>query len=199
VCIGIRSRGTRSSSPCPFCGITSPTPRPTSRCCCKKVLRSVFLFSSVVDPHWFQCGSGFGSRSRCRVLMTKNWKKCKAGKKIYIFLIKNCSLLILRPPYRTSNLKKKSSSLSSGHLAIQNMNFLHFSQFSGSFWPSWIRICIPNVDPDPADYNECGSGSTTLYATNTLFVSFSPFFSALVFLTVVRRICCGHCRFRDFS
>jgi hypothetical protein len=30
-----------------------------------------------------------------------------------------------------------------------------------SFWPSWIQIRIPNADPDPAEQNECGCGSTT--------------------------------------
>jgi hypothetical protein len=39
--------------------------------------------------------------------------------------------------------------------------FLHFR---GLFLPSWkrIRIRSPNADPDPADHNGCGSGSTTL-------------------------------------
>jgi hypothetical protein len=26
------------------------------------------------------------------------------------------------------------------------------SYFCGSFWPSWIRICNLNADPDPATY-----------------------------------------------
>jgi hypothetical protein len=29
------------------------------------------------------------------------------------------------------------------------MKFLNFSYFCGSFLPSWIRIRIPNTDPDP--------------------------------------------------
>ncbi len=57
---------------------------------------------------------------------------------------------------RTSNLQEKSSSLKREHLALQNLNFLHFY---GSFWPSWIRIRIPNADPDPADQNECVSAA----------------------------------------
>jgi hypothetical protein len=28
--------------------------------------------------------------------------------------------------------------------------------------PTWIRIRIPNADPDRADQNKCGFGSTTL-------------------------------------
>ncbi len=34
---------------------------------------------------------------------------------------------------------------------------LAFLHFCGSFCPSWIRIRIPNADPDPADQNESGS------------------------------------------
>jgi hypothetical protein len=62
------------------------TPRPTIpskyRLHCKK--------GSVVDPHWFQCGSG----SRSKDLMTENWEKITAEK---FFYIENCNLLIPRP------------------------------------------------------------------------------------------------------
>jgi hypothetical protein len=60
---------------------------------------------------------------------------------------------------RTSKLQEKFSSLKREHLALQNMNFFHFC---GSFCPSWIRIRIPNADPDSANQNECGSRSTIL-------------------------------------
>jgi hypothetical protein len=81
--------------------------------------------------------------------MTKYWKKFTTEIKFYIFLIKNCNLLIPRPPKRTSKLLEKSSSLKREHLAaLQNLNIPHFC---GSFWPSWIRIRSPNADPDPAD------------------------------------------------
>jgi hypothetical protein len=33
---------------------------------------------------------------------------------------------------------------------------------------SWIRICIPNTEPDPGQPNECGFGSTTLVASYQL-------------------------------
>ncbi len=55
-------------------------------------------------------------------------------------------------------LEEKSSSLKKEHLALKNFNFLHFC---GSFSAFRIRIRIPNADPDPADQNECGSGSAT--------------------------------------
>jgi hypothetical protein len=73
-------------------------------------------------------------------------------KRIYIFLIKNCNLLIPRPLQRTSKLQEKPSAFKRKHSAIQNMNFIYFFFFRGSFFPSWIRIRIRilNADPDPA-------------------------------------------------
>ncbi len=43
---------------------------------------------------------------------------------------------------------------------LRNLELFHF--FCGSFLAAWIRIRIPNADPESADQNECGSGSTTL-------------------------------------
>ncbi len=34
--------------------------------------------------------------------------------------------------------------------ALQNMEIFHFFDFCESFSPSWIRVRIPNADPDPA-------------------------------------------------
>jgi hypothetical protein len=45
-----------------------------------------------------------------------------------------------------SRLQKKPAAHKRGHPTLQNMNFL---SFCGSFLPSWIRIRIPNTDPDP--------------------------------------------------
>jgi hypothetical protein len=39
------------------------------------------VFFSVSDSHWFQCGSGYRSGYRSRVLMTKNWKKLPTDEK----------------------------------------------------------------------------------------------------------------------
>jgi hypothetical protein len=36
-----------------------------------------------------------------------------------------------------------------------------FLLFCGSFLPTWILIRLPNADPDLADQNQSGSGSTT--------------------------------------
>ncbi len=103
-------------------------------------------------------GSGSGSRGRgwrsiwiriqsgSRALMTKNLKQITAEKKLNFFLIKNCNLPIPRPLWSMSKLQKKPASHKRGHPTLQNMNFFYFC---GSFLPSWIRIRIPNTDPDP--------------------------------------------------
>jgi hypothetical protein len=69
-----------------------------------------------------------------------------------IFFIKNCCLLIPRPPKRTPKLQEKPSALKKEYPALQNMKILYFFYFCGSFLPSWIRIHILNLnaDPDPA-------------------------------------------------
>ncbi len=82
-------------------------------------------------------------------------KKFTAGKKLNFF-IKNCHLLIPRPPKRTSKLQEKSSSLKREHPALQKLNFFHFC---GSFWPSWIRIQLTKMNADLCGF---GSGSGTL-------------------------------------
>jgi hypothetical protein len=50
-----------------------------------------------------------------------------------------------------SKLQKKPAAHKRGHPTLQNMNFFYFC---GAFLPSWIRIRIPNSDPD----SEFGSG-----------------------------------------
>ncbi len=85
------------------------------------------LFSSVVDPH-FQRGSGYGSGSRSRVLMTKQLEK-NLHNLFFIFWIENCNILIPRHPQGKSKLQEKSSSIKREylqHVAIQNVNFLQF-------------------------------------------------------------------------
>ncbi len=90
-------------------------------------------------------------RSGSRVLMTKNWKKCRAK---ILFFIKNYNLLIFRPPERRSKLQKKPSALKREHPALQYMKFLNFFYFCR---PSWIRIRIPNPNPGSMDLIEFGS------------------------------------------
>jgi hypothetical protein len=84
--------------------------------------------------------------------MTKNLKKIylvQLEKNLYIFLIKNCHLLIPRPPERTSKLQEKASALKREHPALQNMTFLKFLLLL--LWLIFalqIRIRIKNPDPD---------------------------------------------------
>jgi hypothetical protein len=103
---------------------------------------------SVSDPHsalvsgqgygssiFCQFGSCSRSKSRSRVLMTKNWKKFTAEKKSFwskIAIYLTLGLHKGRPNFRRTSLKRE-------HLALQNLNNLHFC---GSFWPSWFRIRI---------------------------------------------------------
>ncbi len=48
-----------------------------------------------------------------------------------------------------SKLQKKPTAHKRGHPTLQNVNFKKNIYFCGSFLPSWIRIRIPNTDPDP--------------------------------------------------
>jgi hypothetical protein len=43
-----------------------------------------------------------------------------------------------------SKQKEKPSTLKREHPALKNMKYLAFFYFSGSFWPSWIRIHWPD-------------------------------------------------------
>ncbi len=110
------------------------------------------LLGSVVDPHWFhQCGTGNGSGSSIFLsvrIQIQGFDDQNLGK-IYswnIFFIKNCYLLIPRPPQRTSKLQEKSSSLKREHLATK----FELSSFL------WVILTL--LDPDP--YSQCWSGSS---------------------------------------
>ncbi len=82
------------------------------------------------DTAFLSMRTGYVSGSGSKVLITKNWKK---------------------------KLQEMSSSLKRKHLALQNMNFLHFC---GSFWPpgsgssrtKWVRIRIRNTGDDSTDF-----------------------------------------------
>jgi hypothetical protein len=71
-------------------------------------------------------------------------------------LIKNCNLLIPRPPQRTPKLQEKPSALKREHLAVQKMKIVSFFLFFGAIF------ALLDPDPDPAaqiNADPCGSGS----------------------------------------
>ncbi len=80
-------------------------------------------------------------QSGSRVLMTKNWRIYSWKKKI-----KNVQV---------TEAEKKPSELKKEHSALQNMKFLNFYYFCGSFLPFWIRIQFGS-----------GSGSATLITSH---------------------------------
>jgi hypothetical protein len=105
----------------------------------------LFHRNSFVDPHWFQCGSGiFGqSITGSRVLIKTEKITAKP-----FFNIKNCNLLIFMPRYRRPNYRKIL------HLTKKTPSTLEIS--------SLFLVIFALLYPDPAEQNECGSGSGTL-------------------------------------
>jgi hypothetical protein len=72
--------------------------------------------------------------------MTKNGKELEIFF-FLIFLIKNCNLLIPRPPSRTSKVQEKPSALKRGHPALQKIKFSNFFLFL------WVIFAF--LDPNP--------------------------------------------------
>jgi len=109
----------------------------------------------VADPYlfiWYGSGSSFSGRiptvPDSGVLMTKNWKLYSWKKKKKI-LDQKLQFTYPYASYKTSKLQKKPSALKREHPALQNVKFLNFFYFWGSFLPCWIRFRIPNTGPDP--------------------------------------------------
>jgi hypothetical protein len=78
-------------------------------------------------------------------------KKICSWKLISIFLIKNCNLLIPRPPERTPKLQEMPSALKREHPVLKNMKILDCFLFL------WVIFAL--LDPDLDPQFECGSGS----------------------------------------
>jgi hypothetical protein len=86
-------------------------------------------------------------------------------------LIKNCKLLIPRPPKRTPKLQEKPSALKREHPALQKMKILSFFQFF------WVIFALLDPDPDPAaQINAAPSGSGS--GTETLILRPSKNYSS---------------------
>jgi hypothetical protein len=142
-------------------------------------LEKALLSTRVSDPHWFTADPdedldpafflianpdpGSGSR-----VWWPKIEKIYSWKLIFIFLIKNCHLLILglhkgRPATDAFSPQKTTSSTS------KHENSVLFSIFVGHFCPpgsgSGSNL---NADPDPAtqiNADPCRSGSETLLST----------------------------------
>jgi hypothetical protein len=90
------------------------------------VLRIRFGFNSDPDPAFFVNADSYTNSDPDPRFRGPKMEKNLLLKLNYIFLIQNCNLPIARPPERTSKLQEKSSSIKIKHLALQNLNFLHF-------------------------------------------------------------------------
>ncbi len=107
-----------------------------------------YFSSSVVDPHWFQCGSGScivsqcGSGSRVWILMTNNFKV--TAEKKFKFSFKNFNLFIPRYPWRTFKLQETPSALRKDNPALQTKKMLYFLL---------LFVIFALLDPEPADQN----------------------------------------------
>jgi hypothetical protein len=90
-----------------------------------------------LDPHRFQCGSGF------EVLMTKKAKTVKfySLKENPYFFYKKC--VIPRPPRRASKLQERPSAINREHQALHNFKFLNFFLF---LWVIY-HFCPPSLQP----------------------------------------------------
>ncbi len=127
--------------------------------------------ASVVDPHWFQCGSrssilglcGSGSESGSDLWFFGGQKIKFYNEKISFFYSRNFSrgLYQGRPSYRRSLLH----SILRVQPALQNMKCLHFLQIGGNFCPPRSGSPFP-MQTTETNADPCGSGSTTLPGTS---------------------------------
>ncbi len=130
---------------------------------------------------WIQIRIRIGSGSKA--LMTKNWKKTTAVKKLNFF---DKTAIYISLGLHKVHPQKKPSALKRGHPTLQNMNYFFFT-FVGHFcppgfgsgfriririhWPDWIRI-------------QSGSGSATLIVWNKANISGvrARFFEKTIFI-----------------
>jgi len=134
------------------------------------------LYTSVADPHWFQCGSGYGSRSKG--LMTKNWKTFTAEIKFIFFWSKISINFSLghhkwRPSYWRSLHPSKEYTLLELKLKFSSILWVILAFLNPDPYSQWRRDpgtkIMRNVyaDPDPNDPSMqcCGSESGSTGST----------------------------------
>jgi len=118
-----------------------------------------FIFFIVVDPHWFQCGSGSGSSilgqcgSGYGVLMIKivkfyKWFKKKPSFLINILIYFSIDLDEWRPSYWRRSLQPSIENIQ--HFKTWNFFFFYFSW---SCLPFWFRTRIQQTK---INANTCG-------------------------------------------
>jgi hypothetical protein len=100
---------------------------------------------SVVDPHWFKCGSGSSILGKRGSGFGSSYK---SGFRSRVLMTKILQLIILRPPYRTFKLHEKPSAFKSEHPTLRNMNLTCFLS---------LRVIFALLDPGLAEQSQCGS------------------------------------------
>ncbi len=134
-------------------------------CTIKYSTYSWYLVTAIKYPTLHQfCGSSILGQSGCRssfesgsrVLMTKNCQNLQLKKKNFLY---QKSKFIW-----TSKLQEKPSATSKYQVSSL------FFYLCEPCLLSWIRIRLSNADPDPADYNQCGSGNTLPYTTLLYYI-----------------------------
>ncbi len=84
------------------------------------------------------------------VLMTKNWKKNYSWKFFFIFFLSKTAIYLSLGLHKVCLSYRRSLQFSKE--AIQHFKTWTFTNYFLLLWvilPSWIRIRIPNTDPDP--------------------------------------------------
>ncbi len=113
--------------------------------CKKRIHFHKYLFFYCIGGRNDQCfGSvfiwdGSGSSILCWIPIG-----IQSGSKV--LMTKNVIYLLLKKDFQAT--EEASSALNGEYPALQNMKFLNFSYFFGSFLSSWIRIQISNPDTD---------------------------------------------------
>ncbi len=98
-------------------------------------LKTGFFKNNILDTKWCKVFPSSGEKHA--VIQTTRyfvyWSKIAIYVSLGLHEVRQATGEAFGPPKRTSSTSKLDF-------------FLHFCR---SFWPSWIRIRIPNADPDP--------------------------------------------------